>query len=284
MSQKRQQFYDPETAVARLAVRVGTVYFLTLMLAAVMTEKYAIPLRYADNGTPTAWLQILLLFYYGVPVLMAALFGICFRPFFRNFRNLALLIFMIHLAYSFVVYLVRNDHAKKSEGDAALRASGRLRVAAVNHAARDGNKDGRIDDVEIFSELDLSDFAGGEYRIEAFLTQDSHPVSEKPFGTLRGRLGSGKVKRFPVRFSFDPQPLEAFFYRGPVDINFRLIKIRKPDDKMLQIITWSRWAAFLRPFAWGEEDSLGSPREIDLGTVRNVHSIFLMPVQFPARP
>ena len=170
-----------ERARARLIFRITIVYFLTLFILAFLADGLHIPLSSPLRGgeilrLPTPYLFLLWIFYYLMPFVVAALFGVACRPFWPQFRNLLVTIWIVQGLYSIGAYALRSQIREHIDAEIAQTKSARLKARGVSHEFLDEDKDGIPDKIVFVTEVSIDEFPLGKYEVYATITKNGEPV------------------------------------------------------------------------------------------------------------
>jgi len=242
--------YRPYPATrSGLIFKIVCVYYLTL-LGLVACAAHVV--RSMKGGIlPVHWEAILVFFYYLAPILIAFIFGILFRPFWNNFRNLLMSIFLIHLLWSVSIAGWRQMRLNERYELAAESFLAAVDAEDFKHRFFDNDEDGLVDEIVLWGRLNIRELPPGRYIIRPVLSQSGNPISDG----IVDRLGFRRTnkEKLDVRFGFDPRKYGRVFER-PVDIDlyvYRLFEVTEEDNRLLRL---SRWVPFLRRTSWQGQD------------------------------
>ena len=301
--------------IARLVFCIVAIYFLTLtvLIFAIQREDLRSLQSPVEAHYPGSLLSLLYFAYYGMPAVIAALFGFIFKPFWKNFRLVLVIIFLVHWAYSTVVYTLRYALLVKWHDELQETQEGKLQVFSMRHKFYDDDKNSVMDRVELIGEFDLSLLANGEYLLEAFLSQDGQRLpnaragayrfiledESKPTPIKREEKQDPRENQKPALHKYDKKTLEAgakkqrifqhsfqanlnryqvYFVNGPLDVDFELRKILRSNEAIEKVLCLSRWAAFLRTTSWEGYDPDLKPMILEVQTINSVYSFNLLPL------
>jgi len=268
----------------RLAFQVVAVYYIMLTTLIILTAHFKIPLHHDAMATSaTFWLKLLIMFYYAMPVVLAMIFAFLFRPVWPHFRNIVLIIFIVHGALSLGSYAVRQQYLADLRDNLHQCQLADLKINVVRHRLGDRDRDGLIDKAEVFAEIDAGDFPDGNYGISAWLTQHQKRLPESFLGVVKFSVRDGKAKIFQLHYEFNPQRFNAYFARGPLDIGLSMHRYVRVDRKARKVLSLTRWSPFLRATTWDGRDPQIIDHLINLQEFPKVDSFELLPLGLPAK-
>ena len=275
------QQYLVQRSRSRLMKQVIFLYFLTLLGLIFVTIKFGIPLEQGggDVASPAPWLSIIKTYYYVIPVVLAFVFGLFFRPFWRNFRNLLVTIFLIHLFFSLVIYATRYGYLQKQHVDIARSKIAELKILDLKKVFIDENKDGVLDQIKVTISVDYNGFLEGHYALSALLTQGGQEFPQNSLGMTLFEVGEGPLKLAQIIFKSDPQVFKSLWGQGDFDIDLILQKKVFMDSKGKMILSVARWAPFFRYTSWGGADPKIHSDIVELNRFEGVDTFFLLPIK-----
>ncbi len=111
MPKKKERQDIPTPPLEKLGALIIVIYFVifaALTACYIAAEKQALipepdPLR----PPHLEWFFLVPVVYYVLPFLLGAGFGLTFKPFWRNFRNVTVIIFIVHFLFSALVATAR---------------------------------------------------------------------------------------------------------------------------------------------------------------------------------
>jgi hypothetical protein len=276
MNKRKSQEHLEEVKRSRapLMVRVIAIYFSTLLVFIFLVIEFSVPL-YEANGQPTAWLGGIFFLYYFLPISVAVLFGLAFRPFWANFRNTLTAVLLIQAVYSLIVYAVRYTHVQTLEEGIHEIRQAQVNLRRFDHRTLDQNQNGLIDGVEFSIEFESGDLPSGEYEAHAFLSQDGQALPDGKISSHGFRVAPKIKKVVSGKFDFDPQPFKEYFKRGEVVVNLAFDRIVTLDEKTSRLLAFARWAPFFRSTFWDGRDTEIRPRIIEVETLSRVDVLSL---------
>ena len=249
-----------EQARIFLITRLVIVYVATIVAVAWGTFYYKLAL-YAGNYMrwPTPWLWTIWFLYYVLPFVLAIVYGLTFRPFWRSFRNFWTTIIVIQLLYSFGASVLRWDYVQKVQHKGRWSRNDVIKIKNFASKYFDRNQDGLKEELRVRAVFDLTQMRPGEYVLDA-----SFVAEEGKGGVEWLRLEGGETVKFAMREDknifqeeFVIAPLQGV---GPTyeDVNFRirfiLSRIVTVDEQGLRLLQFTRWSPFLRKTDWEGAD------------------------------
>jgi len=229
------------------------------------------------------WRYLIYGVYYGLPFILGIGLGLTFKPLWRHFRNIVVIIFTIHLLYIFALYMLRYNIAVKWSREIRQTQLGHLGVKNFTHNVVDENKDGFVDKISFQMQFDTSGLAPGDYKAWVTLAQEG------------GSLPNGKVDVYHLHvvqkgsslmnphFEVKAQPLNQYFEEGPIAVDIKITKDIALTERMKRVLFFSRWAAFLKATSWEGHDPEIYDQTIEVQTLRSVGSFYLIPIHLPRK-
>ncbi len=231
-----------------------------------------------------SWRDVLVFFYYGLPVLLALIFGLLFRPFWPHFRNLIVAVFVVQMFYSLGVYGVRWRYVdRRRRAESALKGRLRLKILSTRHRLLDRDADGLVDKIEIFVHAAMRGFPPGRYQVYAEVSQKGMTLPRGRIGAVSLTLRDGGPRDFKMRFTCDPRPWAAYYAGGAFSVGLGVLQAVPVGEDGERIVAWSRWSPFLRTTSWTGKDPEIRDRVVTLAVLPEVDRFALLPVRLPVR-
>ncbi len=169
-----------------LTARIVSLYSLIVLsvIGAIVYYQAPISLENGRSGSPTV-LYFVWFLYYGLPFVLAVIFGCLFRPFRKSFRNILFAIFFMQLLYSFTVSMLRWEYLQNFNNARRWKKSDRIKIMDLTPQQFDRNQDGFIEEVKLNAVFDFTKIRPGEYLLDAAIVSDS---SVSPFEIDGGGL------------------------------------------------------------------------------------------------
>ncbi len=274
-----------EQARIYLIARLVVVYFVTIAAVAWGTVYYQLPLYKGDFlRWPTPWLWTIWFLYYVLPFVLAIVYGLTFRPFWRGFRNLWVTIIVVQLLFSFGANAFRMDYLQKILRKARWSHGDDIKIKNFIFKYFDRNQDGLKEELRVRAVFDLTQLRPGEYLLDASLIND-----EGKAGVEWLSLQGGETVKLAMRE--DKNVFQEEFVISPIqgvaptyeEINFRirliLSRIINVDEYGLRLFQFTRWSPFLRKTDWEGNDPEVYGDWIVLGrfTQPNVFTLRVLP-------
>ncbi|MFA5260361.1 MAG: hypothetical protein WC450_03945, partial [Candidatus Omnitrophota bacterium] len=222
MGKKKTVYPKIKKSRIPLAGRIVMVYYLVLVSLVVLTIQSGQPLHFKRDEVPVGWLDVIKFTYYVLPVLLAVIYGAIFRPFWAKFRDLLVIILVIHGAYSVFVYSCRVAYFERLKNETFKLRLAEYSLYGVQHRMLDTTKDGLIDRVEFRAKLDAAEFPPGQYVIYAKITQRGQEFSDSVIGRFPFQIFQTRQKPFIIQFAANPQLFESYYESGHFDLNLGL--------------------------------------------------------------
>ena len=220
-----------------------------------MTIRSGVPLT--DGIGPRGsrlWLDLILIYYYVLPPVLAVILGMMFRPFWPNFRNFLVTIFVIHGLYSFVVSVIRHQYLMQRQAEFDSGQSTDIQLKSVRHELTDRNGDGVLNELNIYADIDLAQLQPGRYDMKAVLVKGDNPVLHGELTAPAFDVVAGSSGNMAVHFVSDFEAINPSYRQTVFDVDFQLNKEPIADYQLEKILAFSRWAPFFRETAWNGSD------------------------------
>ena len=240
MGKKKKDYPKIKKAKIPLAGRIVMVYYLILVSLVVLTIQSGQPLDFKRDGVPFSWVDVIKFTYYVLPLLLAVFYGIIFRPFWPRFRDLLVLILVIHGVYSIFVYSCRVAYFERLKNETFKLRLAEYSLYRVQHRMLDTTKDGLIDRVEFRAKLDAADFPPGNYIVYAKVTQRGQEFPDSLVGRFPFQIFPTKQKPFQISFAANPQLFESYYESGHFDLNLGLQRVVGVDEAGHWLLALSR--------------------------------------------
>ncbi|HQP11678.1 MAG TPA: hypothetical protein PK470_02840 [Candidatus Omnitrophota bacterium] len=280
MGKKKRDYPKIKKSRIPLAGRIIIVYYLVLVSLVVLAIQSGQPLQVQREDVPVSLLDVIKFTYYVLPVLLAVMYGAMFRPFWAKFRDLLVLVLVIHGAYSVFVYSCRVAYFERLRNETFKLRLAQYSLYGVQHRMLDTTKDGLIDRVEFRAKLDAAEFPPGQYIVYAKVTQRGKEFSDSVIGRFPFRIFPTNQKPFIIQFASNPQLFESYYESGYFDLNFGLQRVVGVDESGYWLLALSRWSPFIRFTNWNGEDPAVQNAVLDLDYREKVDSFYIMPLKF----
>jgi hypothetical protein len=265
----------------KLALLITLVYFVTLASLILVVHKMELTVPAKQTFIlPLQWTILLNFTYYVLPFLMAVMFGVMFRPFWRNVRNVIFLIFTIHFIYSVWIYInyytlwvdwrKRIDYAEESH----------IQVNSVTHKFFDETSDGLVDRVALSGEFDVSNLSPGKYQMDTFVTQRGERLPNGRIDSYHFTVNLNSGKTFKRQFQMRTGQYKSSLDRGAIDVDITLRKEIHRGDLIHKIINLSRWSAFFRATTWDGQNKDFEEKNLLIHEMNAIDSFSLIPVTY----
>lgn len=267
---KKRTFPTPRSR-GGLIFKIVCVYYATVLGFIACVAYAGLPER--AGGLPADWQVVLAGLYYAAPLLIAFVFGILFRPFWKNFRDLLASIVLVHFLYSAALLGWRQVHLNHRQDVISESFLAVVKAEAFSHRLMDNDQDGLIDEAVVWGRLDIEDLPPGRYVNGIVLSQDGKDIS----GVVDRRGFRKKAeKKADVRFRFDPREYGSFERPVTVDLHiFRLIEVDKEDERIMR---FSQWMPFFQQTSWRGQDRDFYPDMVRIEILYGVDSVELLPL------
>lgn len=232
-------------------------YVVTWLGLVLLTLKFNLPLRKGDYfAFPTNWQLFLLVFYYVLPFVLSLFFGLLFRPFWPNFRNLWISLLVLQGIYSLGCFAWREYCLGKWEAAVHQTKIASARVVSTETGVKESS-DGQIAQGKVLVTVDMAEFPEGIYELACFLRNPKAATAQEyqRIGRAHWVLTKDALPNKTVQFTFNPKNFKSLFERGPVTVNALLNRLLIVDAFSQSALDWSRWSPFLRSVSWTGEDS-----------------------------
>lgn len=280
MGKKKNVYPKVKKSRIPLAGRIVIVYYLVLVSLVMLTLQSGQPLHFNRDEVPVAWLDVIKFAYYVLPVLLAVIYGIIFRPFWAKFRDLLVIILVIHGTYSVFVYSCRVLYFERLKNETFKLRLAEYSLYGVQHRMLDTTKDGLIDRVEFRAKLDAAEFPPGQYIVYAKITQRGQEFSDGIIGRFPFQIFPTQQKPFMIQFAVNPQLFESYYESGHFDLNLGLQRVVGVDDAGHWLLAMSRWSPFIRFTSWDGEDPAVQNAVLDLDYREKLDAFYVMPLKF----
>ncbi len=254
MKNRAQTEHIDDPARLVLSLQVVGFYFLTVACVIGAIIHYDMPL-YKGEGYrwPTAVMFVVWFLYYVAPLILAVIFGFLFRPFGKSFRNIFFAIFLIEICYSFVVGMLRWEYLQNFKNTKQWKKSDRIRIAKVTPSYFDRNQDGFIEEIRLNVDFNFAWIRPGQYQLQANIFP---PALVASFGLKGGgkfeiaKLTAESIltKEFILTARHDRQGGAEQVV--DFQVAFSLSRIVAIDQYGKRVLTYARWAPFLRTTDW----------------------------------
>ncbi len=247
-----------EQARIVLTLRVVTVYFFIVFSVVFSIEYYKASFYRGEWCTwPTGVMLLIWFLYYGVPVVLASIFGFLFRPFAKSFRNIFFAILIIQLFFSFILMMLRWDYLRNFKNKNQWKKSDSIKIEKLTPQFYDRNQDGLIEEIKLNGVFDFAKMRPGEYLLDSATVPGG---SLSPFvidggGTFtitKTGIENKIIKEFTVIARKD---LGAVLDKPQnFQVKFLLFRIVSIDEYGKKVLAAARWAPFLRMTDWEGAD------------------------------
>lgn len=244
-----------------LTVRITVVYILTVLALLGAVLYYKIPLYGASfYAMPSVTLGLIWVMYYIVPLLLAVVFGLLFRPFGKSFRNIYFAILAAQILFSFIACLFRWEYLLRFETANYWKKSDRIRIEEFKEQHFDKNQDGFIDEIKLNLTLNLTKIRPGNYLLHGVIVPGAtmSPFIIEGGGEIKiAQTGPENifVKVFVIQPRMDLP--KARMELQNFQVKFLLFRIATVDQYGQNLLMYTRWSPFFRVTGWD-----GSDREI----------------------
>ena len=224
---------------------------------------------------------VIQLYYYVIPLALAAIFGFLFRPFWAHFRNLLLGILILQAAYSFVVYCLRYNYVQVKRTQLQQSRLQKMNALAFRHRFLDKNHDGLVDAVQFAGYVELPGFQPGEYFVRPVLTQKAKRVTTAKFsGNEKLIIAEQSPAPFFIRFEVNPQDFADLLGQADFELNLALQKSLSLDSQGRKLLVLAQWSPYLRTTSWIGEDLDVQDMIADVDYVARVDAFSLLPLKW----
>lgn len=256
-------------------VLVGLVFCLVAADAQAVIRLTGVP-QYSQD-----WQLLIYGVYYVFPVIFGVGFGLTFKPFWRNFRNVTVIIFILHFLYSGIVYVVRLNAEAQWQENIHLSGLGQLSARNFRSQFIDEPLDGFIDKIHVDMEADTSRLNPGAYSLTVHLFQAGQPLPDGKVDVYKFEVGEKGNSIIPLSFDLAAGPLNKYFTNGSIDIDLELKKTLMVPAYVSAIIFGARWAPFLKTVSWEGYDPVLKDQVLDIQKIKKVGSFYLIPINPP---
>jgi hypothetical protein len=124
-----------QSSPIKLTIHIAFIYFITLAgtITCLVVNPYSFEGKDGMVHYPQIWIYMLGFMYYVLPFILGIVFGASIRPFWKNFRNLVVLIFAVHFFYSFLIYSGRWYLWNEKYGKSATESSSGKNISAMGN-------------------------------------------------------------------------------------------------------------------------------------------------------
>ncbi|MCB9757900.1 MAG: hypothetical protein H6753_05710 [Candidatus Omnitrophica bacterium] len=242
-----------------LTARIVSLYCLIVfsVISAIVYYQAPISLENGRSGSP-AILYFVWFLYYGLPFVLAVIFGCLFRPFRKSFRNILFAIFFMQLLYSFTVSMLRWEYLQDFNKARGWKKSDRIRIADLTPQQFDRNQDGFIEELKLNVVFDFTKIRPGEYLLDAAIVSDA---AVSPFEINGGGLftidktsADNMISReFDITVRADLE--SAVYVMQTFQVKLLLFRIISIDERGKNVLAFSRWSPFFRSTNWDGSDA-----------------------------
>ncbi len=258
-----------------LVSRITLCYFLSLAGLIILTIQSGYPLYLEEetqNPIYTTWLKLLLFFYYGAPFIIAFSFGILFRPFLQNFRNLYITILTIQGLYSFFMYITRDQYSEKRQSGIQQARLSRWRILSFEHQPMDFQNDGKVDQIDFLTRLEFFDFPEGEYQVFLILRQKTKENPRIRIGNFRFIVPQKEERIHNIRFQVYTDKVLGVLPLKDFEVDLGVEEILGIDEVGKRILSLARWAPYFRSGDWQGRDRHIKEEIVELDLIPKVYS------------
>lgn len=242
-----------------LTARIVCLYCLIVLsvIGAIVYYQAPISLENGRSGS-SAVLYFVWFLYYGLPFVVAVIFGCLFRPFRKSFRNVLFVIFFMQLLYSFTVSMLRWEYLQDFNKIRSWKKSDRIKIMDLTPQQFDRNQDGFIEEVKVKAVFDFTKIRPGEYLLDAAIVSDAAVF---PFEIDGGGLftidktGADNMisREFDITVRNDLK--SATFEIQNFQVKLLLFRIVSIDERGKKVLAFARWSPFLRSTNWDGSDA-----------------------------
>jgi hypothetical protein len=252
---RRQHHQLPASSRIGLTARITVVYYLALLGLVWLTIASDAPLA-GGEGPPASrlWLKIIVFYFYVLPPVLAVILGIIFRPFWPNFRNFLVTVFVIHGLYSFGISVIRHQYLMQRLAEFDAGPSSEIQLKSLRHELTDKYGDGVLNQLDIFAEIDLSQLQPGRYSLKAALVKGNAPVAHGDLAAPAFDVAAGASGNLSFHFVSDFAAVNPSYQEMVLNVDFQLMKEFTADHQWERILAFSRWAPFFRETGWDGSD------------------------------
>ncbi|OGX31630.1 MAG: hypothetical protein A2787_03505 [Omnitrophica WOR_2 bacterium RIFCSPHIGHO2_01_FULL_48_9] len=254
--------------VIRLTVQVVFVYFLVIVFLIVCMLFGDMPAPY-----PKTWTGLMDFVYYFLPYLLALWAGVMLRPFWPSFRNVFVGIIVVHLFYSFGIYMGHAYHWDRLEQQTRRYRSEKIKILTVDHQFLKNSQDDSAVQLLVRLQFDSAELSSGDYRMTAELWQRGLAVPQAQFDFYDFRIGEKGGQVFQTVLSAELQNFNKDTAGDPYDINLRIQRKILIDESIKNFLFWARWAAFFRTADWEGRDTELTDRWVETHVLRKIDSV-----------
>jgi hypothetical protein len=262
-----------------LAANILVIYTLTVVAVAVAIDHFNPSLFNGEiNKSPNILILTVWFLYYIVPVLLAIIFGLLFRPFWRSFRNLIFAFLTLQCLVSFTLCMVRWDYVKKFQDDNRWRKNDKIRIIELDPKYYDVNEDGFLDQLTVSPVFDFTRIRAKDYLLHVALVPSDGPFTIDGGGpfTITEKGEKNKITReFVVKPRTDLGTDVSLYVPTNFKIKFILFHVVTVDDKGKKLLRYTRWSPYLRETNWEGEDPViyGDWILLDTFTTKEIFTI-----------
>ena len=245
-----------------IAVYFGVVLFLTLCMI------YGdIPVPY-----PASWLNLINFVYYFLPYVIAVWAGLMLRPFWPSFRNIFVGILIIHLFYSFGIYMGHAYYLEQWERQIQRQRLEEINILKASHQHVKDPLGNSILKVLVTVQLDAAGLSPGNYEMTAELSQRGRAIDDARSASYHFVIAEKGSKIFQTTLLTELN-LDSNFSKNPLDIDLKVMKKMLVEQKVKRFLFFARWAAFFRTTNWEGEAAELTDRWIEMHLFRRVDSL-----------
>ena len=255
-----------------LVVIVVSGYWATVIGFILLIANKSLPFyQSGQTGRPTVYLLTLWVLFYVVPVGLAFFFGLLFRPFWKNFRNVLFPIFYIAVLFSFIVAMLRNYYAEELLQQTRQARLARIEIESFRHTLSDEDYDGIAEAAEFKTRYHMPDFPVGQYRLMARVSRDKSKPEMKKIGSFEFPVTKKTRHNFVGNFKFVSDAHTTQVY----DVHLELHWLWLFDHPAKTVLNLTRWAPFFRTTDWEGRDSFIEGEFIVLDSAPFIDSVTL---------
>lgn len=258
MKVQRRNFGRDDPSRMILVAQVVSLYFLTVIGVVAAIVYYQVPIYQGEwYAWPTPALFLVWFLYYGVPFVLASIFGFLFRPFSKSFRNIFFAILMIQLFFSFILMTLRWDYLQNFNNKNRWKKSDRITIEKITPRQFDRNQDGYIEEIRLNVVFDFTRLRPSDYLLHAAIVPggslSAFVVDGGGAFSITKTGGENKFEReFVVTPRTDLGPLPIGLQN--FQLKFLLFRIVAIDEYGKNILALARWSPFLRSTHWDGVD------------------------------
>lgn len=259
--------FKNQTNVTRLSGLIIFIYFAMVVFLAACTVLGDIPLPY-----PAAWTNLLNFVYYVLPYILAGLAGVMLRPFWPSFRNVFVGIIVIHLFYSFGIYMGHTYYLDRLEQQIRRHRLEKIKVLKADHQFWKEPNNNSAAQLRVTLQLDSTKLSPGHYAMTVGLSRRGQPLTDAQSNSYHFRIPETGGEMFQTTLLLEPRGLNLNSSGDLYDIDLKITREMLLDQKTRNFLHFSRWAAFFRTTNWEGEDTDLADHWVETHLIRRIDS------------